>query len=161
MSTLRVGVFTPPYPYFFRDNLKLRISTNLDEALRRVAPIAELAGQSRERFVAASPIDKGGFRPLFLGKPPKYRLAEECCEVILYAFGARGFDEIQSTKEGDFANLLRSVHEFATGKEASGDEFREALDRIDELRSHIGGAVSRPVPRQRGPRKKPKSLKPN
>jgi hypothetical protein len=161
MSTLCVGAFTPPAPHFFRDNLKVRISANLDEALRRVAPIAVLAGQSRERFVAASPIDKGGFSPLFLGKPPKYRLAKECCEVIFYAFGAHGFDRIQSTKEGNFANLLRAVHEFATGEEASGDEFREALDRIDELRSHLGGAVSRPVPRQRRPRKKPKSLKPN
>jgi hypothetical protein len=51
MSTLRVGAFTPPAPHFFRDNLKVRISENLDEALRRVAPIAELASQSRDRFL--------------------------------------------------------------------------------------------------------------
>lgn len=142
LASLRVGGWLAPSPHFFRDGLKDRVDADLKKSLERVPPIGALAAQARDRFSAASPEDKGGFGPLFLGKSAKYRMAEECCEILLYVFGIGVLRQIQGGKEGTFAGLLRALHEYATNKEPSGDDFREILDnKIGDLHGHLEGLL--------------------
>jgi hypothetical protein len=59
-ARLRIGKFIPPSPHFASDGLRGRVRGDLDEMIRRFAPIVELATQARQRFDVASPTDKGG-----------------------------------------------------------------------------------------------------
>ena len=155
LTELRTGALISPSPHFFRDGLKVRVRDDLDKVIRRQAPIVTLAGQARQRFAAAAPKDEGGPSPL-LGRSPKQRLLEECCELIFYFFGTVGLEKIKEYKLGDFANLLKVVRQVATGKKAQDDEFSEPLKstaaiRDQYLKLSAPKAGKKPAPKKPAP----------